>query len=252
MCWLFIYVSNYIFSHTTTAKWPKVSKTVRNECSHRMLYEYQISYCKIIFCNKKVLLRERKRHTARRIASARYAALSGGGDTPSQVWGGGVPRSGLDGGGGYPIPGLGGYPSQGRGRQYSPGFDGGGHPIPGQGYPFPGRGYPSQVHWVLPGWGTPQTWDGVPPTIKTWLGYPPPLGWGTPHQPDLRWGTPTPGMGTPSQVWPWTGYPPFHTWEVVPPPPPSRPGRGTPPLPKMLTDIHLWKQYLPSYFVLLR
>ena len=45
--------------------------------------------------NKKVLLRERKRHTARRVAS-----------TPSQVWGGGevpCPRSGL---GGYLIPGL--------------------------------------------------------------------------------------------------------------------------------------------------
>ena len=29
--------------------------------------------------NKKVLLRERKSHTARRVASARYAALSNGG-----------------------------------------------------------------------------------------------------------------------------------------------------------------------------
>ena len=86
--------------------------------------------------NKKVLLRERKRHTARRIASVRYAALScgggypiwgvaqpglDGGGTPSHVWGvphnggypgqvlmvGGVPQSGLDGGE-YPIPGLGG------------------------------------------------------------------------------------------------------------------------------------------------
>ena len=36
--------------------------------------------------HKKVLLRERKRHTARRVASARYAALSRG-DTPSQVRG---------------------------------------------------------------------------------------------------------------------------------------------------------------------
>ena len=32
-----------------------------------------------VFRNKKVLLRERKRHTARRIASARYSALSPGG-----------------------------------------------------------------------------------------------------------------------------------------------------------------------------
>ena len=65
--------------------------------------------------NKKVLLGERKRHTARRVASARY---TGRGGTPSQVRGGypsqvqGVshPRSG-----GYPIPGLGGTPSQVQG-----------------------------------------------------------------------------------------------------------------------------------------
>ena len=31
---------------------------------------------------KKVLLRERKRHTARRVASARYAALCNGGGVP--------------------------------------------------------------------------------------------------------------------------------------------------------------------------
>ena len=35
--------------------------------------------------NKKVLPRERKRHTARRVASAHYAALS-------NVWWGGVPQ----------------------------------------------------------------------------------------------------------------------------------------------------------------
>ena len=40
---------------------------------------------------RQVLLRERKRHTARRVASARYAALFRGG---------------------YPIPGWGGYPGQ--------------------------------------------------------------------------------------------------------------------------------------------
>ena len=32
-----------------------------------------------LFSNKKVLLRERKRHTARRVARARYAALCNGG-----------------------------------------------------------------------------------------------------------------------------------------------------------------------------
>ena len=39
----------------------------------------------ILFVNKKVLLCERKRHTARRVASACYAALSHG-------WGGVVPQ----------------------------------------------------------------------------------------------------------------------------------------------------------------
>ena len=82
--------------------------------------------------NKKVLLRECKRHTARRVGSARYAALSSGwGGTPSQGgtparswwWGGTpswvgctssqvwrVPQSGL--GGGVPHPGVGGTPAR--------------------------------------------------------------------------------------------------------------------------------------------
>ena len=41
--------------------------------------------------NKKVLLRERKRHTARRVASARSVAVSGAGSTPSRLGWGGVP-----------------------------------------------------------------------------------------------------------------------------------------------------------------
>ena len=45
------------------------------------------------YINKKVLLRERKRHTARRLASARYAALS-----VSWRRGRGVAHSVLDGG----------------------------------------------------------------------------------------------------------------------------------------------------------
>ena len=46
--------------------------------------------------NKKVLLRERKRHTARRVASARYAGVG----YPIQSWWGGTPSSHV---GGYPI-----------------------------------------------------------------------------------------------------------------------------------------------------
>ena len=42
---------------------------------------------------KKVLLRERKRHTARRVASARYAALSRGGGVPYPRVGGTPVRS---------------------------------------------------------------------------------------------------------------------------------------------------------------
>ena len=57
--------------------------------------------------DKKVLLRERKRHTARRVASTRCAALS----NPDLVWGVPHPRSG----GGYRISSLGGYPVSGLG-----------------------------------------------------------------------------------------------------------------------------------------
>ena len=87
------------------------------------------------FTNKKVLLRERKRHTAGRVASARYAALSNG-------WGVTHPDLGQ---GTHPDLGW-GTPTQTWDR------------VP----PHPDLG-----------WGTPrtQTWDGVPPT-QTWDGYP--------------------------------------------------------------------------------
>ena len=213
---------------------------------------------------------------------AMLLCLVGGRVTPSQVWretrsqGGGypnprgVPQQGLNGGGGYPIPGWGGYP---------------GHVWIMGGTPSKGGGYPSQVLMVggtqpsldVGGYpphhpdlarGVPQvspiikTWPGYPPPsrpgwgstpgtpiIKTWLGYL--LGWGTPHHPDLDGVPPTPGMGIP------------HPRPGMEYPPPSRPGWGTPPdlrwgtahhpdldgvpppPPEMLTDRHLWKQYLP-------
>ena len=72
-------------------------------------------------CYKKVLLRERKRHTARRVASARYADLSRGG-------GGGLPhlRSGQT---------WDGVPPARPGMRYTP------PPLgrPGMGYPPPPR-----------------------------------------------------------------------------------------------------------------
>ena len=140
--------------------------------------------------NEKVLLRERNRHTARRVAS-----------TPSVV----LTREG----GGYPIPAVGiphlGYrhPDLARGVPHPchggtpPHLDLTGEPPhqsgPGQGIPLPSR----------PGWGTPPplqsgpgqgtpyldlaglppiwTWlyppylARVSPPIWTWLGYTPPL-----------------------------------------------------------------------------
>ena len=117
------------------------------------------------FVNKKVLLRERKRHTARRVANARIQWWRRGRGTPSSHGGRGV----------YPISGLvGGYPIQswwwGVPHPRSGGVP---HPAMGgtQGTPQPDLG------WVPPS----QTWDGVPP------------------QPDLGWGNPQarPGMGYP-------------------------------------------------------
>ena len=111
--------------------------------------------------NKKVLLPERKRHTARHVASTRYAALSNpdlvrggypGYPSTIQTWSGGYP--------GYPPTiqtWLGGTPSR-------PG-QGGTQSRPGQGGTL----------------GTPpppiiQTWSGgvTPPTIQTWNGVLPP------------------------------------------------------------------------------
>ena len=73
--------------------------------------------------NKKVLLREHKRHIARHVASTRYAVPvggtptvlgpdleRGGGVPPSQVWMGRVLFPGLDGGGAPQVWMGGGYP----------------------------------------------------------------------------------------------------------------------------------------------
>ena len=62
--------------------------------------------------NKKVLLHEGKRHTARSVVSARYTVLSpdGGGTPFSPGWG--VPHTVLDQGVPHPRSGQGGTPSQ--------------------------------------------------------------------------------------------------------------------------------------------
>ena len=157
---------------------------------------------------KKVLLRERKRHLARRVASARFA-------DQSPDWG--VPHPVLDRGGWYPIqsclwgypiqswrggipssPGQGSTPSSlgwgGEGTTSSLGW--GGTPSSlgrgwGMGYPSsPGMGYPPS----RPGMGyTPQSRTGMryPPLISR-MG-PPLQTWnGLPLHLDLGWGTPPP------------------------------------------------------------
>ena len=130
--------------------------------------------------NKKVLLRERKRHTVRSVESARYAALS--------------PDERGRGGRGYGVT-----PSS-----------------PGQGE-YPEVPLHLDLDGVLPPTWTwdgivppPWTWDGVPPhldlgwgspSVWTWDGVPPISWMGTSHL-DLGWGTPPP---------------PIQTWDGVPP-----------------------------------
>ena len=119
----------------------------------------QFHFCedKVSFYNKKVLLRERKRHTARCIASTRYAALS----NPDLV--GGVPHPDLVGGVPQVPPKLGwGTPTE---MVYPP--------RPGMGYPpqtWDG-GYPPDLDSVppRPGTGYPKTWDRAP---QAWDGVP--------------------------------------------------------------------------------
>ena len=130
--------------------------------------------------------------------------------------------------GGYPIPGPGeggGYPIQGLGGTRSHVWRETLSQVWGLGYPIPCPGGTLSHVRGVPHPRSGQRVPGVP-------------------LPDLRW-------GTPSQTW--DGVPPGQTWDEVPPParpgigyPPllSRPGRGTSP-PQMLTDRHLWKQYLP-------
>ena len=102
--------------------------------------------------NKKVLLRERKRHTARRVASNRCVPGPGGGLPGLRSGGGGYPVLGL--GGALPGPRSGGVPGP-RSRGV-PGPRSGGYPIPGLGGTL----------------GTPSTWtwDGVPPLPRPEMG----------------------------------------------------------------------------------
>ena len=112
---------------------------------------------KRFFLNKKVLLRERKRHTACRVASTPYVVLTG--YPPSQ----GTPPARVPPGQGTPL-GQGTPPARVLPR---PGYP------PGQGTP-PARVPPRPRY--PPGWtwqGTPQAGPGrVPPRLDL-AGYPP-------------------------------------------------------------------------------
>ena len=187
-------------------------------------YNKVFNFIFIIFnqLNKKVLLRERKKHTARRVASTRHTLT---------VW---VPPCPDLDGEGYPILVMGGEVPQ----------------VP------PILTWDLDGGYSMPGY-CPHQQDGVPPLpIQTWHGKPPSsAGWGTPPSPDLGWGTPPsrPGMGY-SPIWTWDGipprpgmgYPPPRPWMGYPPP---RPGIGYTPTNGEQTDIPKYKYYLPSYYV---
>ena len=132
--------------------------------------------------NKTVLLRERKRHTDRRLSSTPCAVLSGGGGGVSWV---GAPWLG------YPHPDLdGGTPGRcppGWGTPPCPDLAGG---VPPMGAPWHGYPCPDLARRV--------PWAGTP-----WLGY-------LPH-PDLA-------GGYPRWVPPWLGYSPCLDLAGVPPP----------------------------------
>ena len=90
--------------------------------------------------------------------------------TLSTISGEGVPVPGLDGGGGYPIPGLGGgYPI--------PGLDGGGEEGVPRVPPQPGLDGAGGTHLRSGWWGG--TWG--PPTMT---------GWGIPHHDWMGYSSP--------------------------------------------------------------
>ena len=91
------------------------------------------------FRNKKVLLRERKRHTAHRVVSTPYVGLTGY-PPPVLTWPGG-------GGGGVPRLGT--------------------HPPPAE---YPLSGYPHRQGTPLAGYPPSWTWQGTPRLLHGILG----------------------------------------------------------------------------------
>ena len=175
--------------------------------------------------NKKVLLRERKRHTARCVANTPYVVLTGyppslgGTRTPL-----GVPSLVPPRGGPSQVPPQGAVP----GQETPPG----GYPDPPGGYPvwYPPGGYPVRYPpggYPDPPGGTQSGRGTQTPPGGTQSGTPP----GSTRSGTPLWGgTQTPCGGTRTPRGYLTG--------------PDLTGPG-PPLPPLWTDKHLWKQYLP-------
>ena len=185
--------------------------------------------------NKKVLLRERKRHTACRVASARYAG--GGGVVPRPVMVG-VPHPVMVGGVTHPVM-VRGTPSS---------HGGGGVPPTIQTWP---GGYPRYPHHSDLARRVPQ----VPPPMQTFPGGTPGTpapsrpGWGapqvSPHHPDLaRGGTPgTPPLPFRPGHGGYPRYPPtIQTWDGVPHHPDLAGG-----VPWVPPTIQTWPGGVPRY-----
>ena len=209
--------------------------------------------------NKKVLLRERKRHTIRHVASAHYV---GWGGYPIQSWWGvpGVPPHPDLAWGVLQVP-----PIQTWLDGVSPHHDRMEYPPPSR----PGQGVP----WVLPHHPDlagvtllpSRPYQGYPryPTHHPDLARVPPHhpdlarvppsppsrpGWGTPHHPDLA-GIPPhhPDLARVPLIQTWLGYPPHHpdlAWYL---PPPIQTWPVYPPLRGVDWQTN-WKQYLPPSF----
>ena len=158
-----------------------LSIKVRSTCK-------RIYLCGLKTChNKTVLLRERKRHTARRVVSTPSVVLTGYPPHPDLA--GGVPCWG--------VPYLGEYPARGVPCPggtlpgYPPSWPGGyparGVPCPGGtllGYPCPGpEGYPAGGY--LPGY--PPSWPGGTLLGVPYLGTPRPDLAGYPSPPGWTW-----------------------------------------------------------------
>ena len=169
--------------------------------------------------NKKVLLRERKRHTARRVVSTPSVVLLG--YPPQQGTPPSWPDQGTPPGQGIPPARVPPHPDLAGGGTW-PGTPWGGTwpGYPPARVPPGGGGVPD---WVPPGQGTPRGYlTGYPPGQGTPLARVPPWGDLTGYPP----GQGTPGGGT------WLGtplarVPPAWTWPTPPPPagpdPPSSP-----------------------------